>query len=127
MSDLIRRVRDHVPGGERDSAPSPSRLNDRPGALFAAGTVGARRVSPRTEPQPPARSSPPGFVASADAPTAEERPRRQPSQATIRQLRATPRGRIILALHSPAAVRQAIVLREVLDPPVGLRNESESR
>lgn len=127
MSDLVRRVREHLPLGQQTQPEAQHWLNDRPGALFAAGSVGTRRVPARSERQQPSRPGPPGFVESADAPTAEERPRRQASQATIRQLRATPRGRIILALHSPSAVRQAMVLREVLDPPVALRGEAASR
>jgi len=63
-------------------------------------------------------------VDSADAPTAEELPRRQRQAAATRALRATPRGRIVLALRSPAAVRQAIVLGEVLGPPVALRERT---
>jgi hypothetical protein len=129
MSDLLRRVLDRLLLGEGARPEPRSRLNDRPGALFADGRVGstgARRTSTRPQPTQPARPTrpgPPGFVDSADAPTAEELPRRQRTAAAVRELRVTPRGRIILALHSPVAVRQAIVLREVLDPPVALRDE----
>ena len=126
MSELLRRVLDRLLLGEQARPEPRSRLNDRPGALFAAGSVGttgSRRTSTRPVPSQaarPARPGPPGFVDSADAPTAEELPRRQRT-AAVRELRATPRGRIVLALHSPAAVRQAVVLGEVLGPPVALR------
>jgi len=129
MTERLRRALDRLLLGEQVRSEPRSRLNDRPGALFADGSVGSpgtRRTSTRprpTQPARPARPGPPGFVDSADAPTAEELPRRQRTAAATRELRATPRGRIILALRSPAAVRQAIVLREVLDPPVALRDE----
>ncbi len=132
MSELLRRALDRLLLGEQARPEPRSRLNDRPGALFAAGSVGttvSRRASTRpvpsqvARPARPARPGPPGFVDSADAPTAEELPRRQRT-AAVRELRATPRGRIVLALHSPAAVRQAVILREVLDPPVALRERA---
>ena len=130
MSELVRRVRDRIPLPRRPMSEPPHWLADRPGALFAAGSVGAqggegrRRSSTRPEPARPARPGPPGFVDSADAPTAEELPRRQRSPVTVRELQATPRGRIMLALRSPGAVRQAMVLSEVLAPPVALRESS---
>lgn len=128
MSELVRRVRERLPIPQRARPELPHWLADRPNALFAAGRVGTpseRRTSTRpAQPAQPSRSTRPArprVVDAANAPTAEELPRRQPTPVAVRPRQATPRGRIVLALRSPAAVRQAIVVSEVLAPPVALR------
>src|ERR687897_2001395 len=131
MSQLVRRVRERLPIPQRARPELPHWLADRPNALFAAGRVGTpseRRTSTRpAQPAQPSRSTRPGrpgVVDAANAPTAEELPRRQPTPAPARPRQATPRRRIVLALRSPAAVRQAIVVSEVLAPPVALRERA---
>lgn len=49
--------------------------------------------------------------------------RRPPTQALARGPRSESRSALLTALHSPASLRTAILVREVLDPPVALRHD----
>ena len=97
----------------------PVRPTAGPNSLYEAGRVGAtpdgrpvRRVVPRD-----------ASIDSAADPTAEERTvRRQRAVSQTSQPAVPPAARQIrAALRDPESLRTAILLREVLDPPVSQR------
>lgn len=100
----------------------------RPTSLQAARMTG-NRPSPRpgTRQEPPAGSARTDSIESTaprprtfNEQSLESTPRR--SQSIPQATRRSRRG-IAAALGSPALLRQAIVLREVLDEPVALRRD----
>ncbi len=98
----------------------------RPNSLYEAGRVGAassgrpaRRAAPRD-----------ASIDSATDPTAEERTaRRERTASTRRSIAPEPEATTLVArqiraaLHNPESLRTAILLREVLDPPVSRRKQ----
>ncbi len=135
------RLRHLIETGTETASPEMARFNSRPGELFAAGAVGGRQLAvPQREDalervdsdigrlQRPRQATPvrlrmqnqPGQRSpGSTSPTRE--PDRAP--ASDRITRAT----IRTALRTPASLRLAIILREVLDPPVALRDERHGR
>ncbi|MEJ7900353.1 MAG: hypothetical protein WKF63_00790 [Thermomicrobiales bacterium] len=102
----------------------------RPTSIHAAGSTGASDVERARMRQDRARGQdsqgardnthPEGAVPNDQ----ELRPRRRsPVQASAPVPRSDSRTALLTALRSPASLRTAILLREVLDPPVALRGD----
>ena len=116
MLDPMRRASERgEPVSPRSFAQSGGSAPRSPSRPAPVAQVADR---PRRAPRPP-------IADSAAAPTAEERPRmpRSPMAPVPRSL--TPARRIRRQLADPSAVRTALVLREVLDQPVALRDSAE--
>jgi len=105
---------------------------DRPSSLYAAGAVGegssavvrreARLVATEGDVDP-ARTG----RGERTLPTPRDRPVRAIRSTTEPPPRGDARAELMAALRSPSALRTAILLREVLDPPVALRGEPGQR
>ena len=119
--NMMQRLRDLL----RTLESQPVRPTARPTSLYEAARVGS---SPREraigrEPRPDA------WFESGAEPTAEERTTRRELPATDRRrpvAQASPpttpaAQRIRSTLQNPESLRTAILLREVLDPPVSRR------
>jgi hypothetical protein len=108
-------------------------LRDRGPRSFAESggrPMAARRPTAPAEvpaerrPRRPERMRPQRLIHTADEPTAEERPRLAPRQATRPVPRSGARaGQVRRQLADPRSVRAAFVLREVLERPLGLRDQ----
>jgi hypothetical protein len=128
LRDLMNRARRQM-----DAARAP--YADRPTALYAAGSVGdqlravVRPQAPQSndpairardvEPPPPREREFEVPVMPTDL--VEDRPQRAVGPVTRHQ--AGQRDLMRAMLHSPAALRRAIVVNEILRPPVGLRDD----
>lgn len=113
----MQRLRDLVQSLEEQAARPPA---ERPTSVFQAGRVGQREGAAGAQTQ--RREDRP--IDSADNLAAEERtPRRQPRAPVARAPRpAAPSAqRIRSTLRDPESLQTAILLREVLDPPVSRR------
>jgi len=116
----MQRLRDLLRSLEGQPAPPT-----RPTSLYEAGNVGS---SPGK--RPVRREAPPdAWFESGSEPTAEERTtrRERPVTGRRRTVAETPQATTLAAqqiqatLQNPASLRSAILLREVLDPPVSRR------
>lgn len=113
----MQRLRDVIRSLEEQAARPPAA---RPNSLYEAGRVGSApgERPDRMEAPQDAR------IDSAAELTAEERTtRREPRRPVARTQRtaAPMAGRIRSTLRDPASLQTAILLREVLDPPVSRR------
>ena len=122
----MRRVRDLIA-----SATDPSSY-DRPGSLYAAGAVGQGAVTiPRREVRPDAIESDidPTRAGRREAarPAPGDRPVRDVPGTTVAPPGRDARTDLMAALQSPATLRTAILLREILDTPVALRDSPRQR
>ncbi len=127
--DLVNSVREQwdtavaeAQGQGRNRAPI------RPTSLDAAGSTGAsdadraRMRQSRTESQQ-ARTTRDNLYPEGPAPNDQsQRQRRRPVVET-RKPRTDSRAALLIALRSPASLRTAILVKEVLDPPVALRGD----
>lgn len=95
----------------------------RPTSIYAAGSVGtsdADRARMRQD-----RSNRDNLYPEGAAPDDQaQRTRRRPVAEPVRLSRTDSRAALMTALRSPASLRTAILVREVLDPPVALRGDS---
>lgn len=113
LRDLLRTLDDQ-----------PVRPTGGPNSLYEAGRVGASSGAR------PARraASRDASIDSATEPTAEERTTRRQQPVAQTSQPATPAARRIrAALQNPESLRTAILLREVLDPPVSRRPRPSGR
>ncbi len=102
----------------------------RPTSLREAGYTGvsdverARMRQDRARAQE-SRTDRDSIYPEGPAPSDQDlRPRRRPPvQAPSRAPRSDSRAALMAALRSPASLRTAILVREVLDPPVALRGD----
>lgn len=102
----------------------------RPTSLYAAGSVGEPVAGSNRPRQPLAGDPETGIVHRNLYP---ERPvvndqeprahRRPPVPALSRAPQTDSRAALLTALRSPASLRTAILVREVLEPPLALRDE----
>ena len=116
LRELWRRARIHAEAARVQSL-------DRPTSLFAAGSVGNQIravVRPETPVAPEATPRPRDFPVERMATDVENRPAR--TQRRTPMVRSS-RSRLAAELRSPAALRRAIVMREILGPPTALRDE----
>lgn len=102
----------------------------RPTSLYEAGRVGASSSARPTRSGLPRDAS----IDSATDPTAEERTgRRERTASSRRPIAPEPEAttlvarQILAALRDPESLRTAILLREVLDPPVSRRPRTGAR
>ncbi len=111
--------------GALEGPTQPVLPSARPTSLYEAGRVGAVPAQ-----RPDRRETPPDArVESAQEPTAEERTgrRERPMPARRRPVAQDPEATTLVArriratLQDPESLRTAILLREVLDPPVSRR------
>ena len=130
----MQRLRDLLTTARGGSRSGPNQSTLRPGSLFAAGSVGERpgardqRASAPAEDVTMRRRQRTG--SSEDAPEAGiERRLRRPAPGGANAATATTKVRpeLVAALRSPAALRTAVILREVLDAPIALRDERRER
>lgn len=130
LRDLLTTAR----GGSRSGA---DRSMLRPGSLFEAGSVGQRPGARDQRASAPAEDVTMGrrqrTRSSEDVPGATSeaetglRPRRAAVGERDPSSRPNVRPELAAALRSPAALRTAMILREVLDVPVALRDERQDR
>ena len=126
IADAVREQME-IARAEAEGRPRPAPV--RPTSLREAGAVG----SPRPGTSRPAPQGPQGrtrdFQASSDnaypegPPVDEQRARRRPQVQAPRVARTGSAAALRVALRSPSALRTAILVREVLDPPVALRGD----
>ena len=127
LRDLLRRV-------ARDSRLPPV----RPTSLYAAAATGTRPGTDGGQPSPRPASEPARSrsldAAATDVEPLLARPRTFDDtaiEARERRMRTTTvipgarRARLARVLRNPVAMRQAIVMREVLGPPVALRRHED--
>ncbi len=128
LGDSLRKLADQM---ITESGGTP----DRPTSLYSAGTVGGQ--TPRRPPPvdrdgietpasdtPPSDTPPPRQRDFAVEPMATDNvERRRQSVAQRRRFAAPQRAPIHALLRSPGSLRAAIVVSEVLGPPVSLRDE----
>lgn len=111
----------------RDLLRSPEGQPVRPTSLYEAGRVGASPGERTTRRE----ASPAAWFESGAEPTAEERTTRRERTVAERRRSVAPTPQattpaadeILTALRNPASLRTAILLREVLDPPVSRRRK----
>jgi hypothetical protein len=119
LRDLMGRARRHM-----DAARAP--YADRPTSLYAAGSVGDQlRAVVRREPDEAIDVAQPR-LREFEAPRmetnhVEDRPRRSAGPVSRRQ--AGRHDLLQATLRSPAALRRAMIVHEVLRPPVALRDD----
>ena len=119
LGDLLNRARRQM-----DAPRAP--YADRPTSLYAAGSVGDQlRAVVRREPEAFVDVAPPRprefAVPQMDTEHVEDRPRRVTGPAARQQ---AGRGDLLRAtLRSPSALRRALIVHELLSPPVALRDE----
>lgn len=130
IADAVREQMD-IARAEAEGRPRPAPV--RPTSLREAGAVGSPRPG---NPQPAQAGGPPGpqgrsreFSVGSDnaypegRTVDEQRARRRPP-AEVRRVARTGSGAALrVALRSPSALRTAILVREVLDPPMALRGD----
>lgn len=118
--ELLNAFRDQA----RAAPPQPP---GRPTSLYEAGSVGGarQRVTPASAPHDATQGelSPHRNLYPESPMTPAEAPRRPPRAAVAAPRRPDSRTALRAALRSPASLRTAILLREVLDPPVSLRED----
>jgi len=102
----------------------------RPTSIHAAGSTGASDVERARMRQDRARDPETGLAHRdlyPERPVVNDRePRsrhRPPVPALSRAPQTASRAALLTALRSPASLRTAILVREVLDPPLALRDE----
>lgn len=105
---------------------------DRPGSLYAAGAVGERAsAAGRRETRPGATDGDidPNRAGRGETvrPTPGDRPVRTVRSTTEEPPERDARAELLAALRSPSSLRTAILLREVLDAPVALRDDPRQR
>ncbi|CAA9556329.1 MAG: hypothetical protein AVDCRST_MAG33-1315 [uncultured Thermomicrobiales bacterium] len=115
------------------STASPSDY-DRPGSLYAAGAVGERLPAvARREARLAATDSDIGPARTERGERARPTPGDRPGRPTRSTAEPPPererdaRADLMAALRSPSALRTAVLLREVLDAPVALRDDPRQR
>jgi len=119
-----RNLLDALRGGGQSTEP-PSR--SRPTSLFEAGATGGDddrrpRLRPRLPDTPDDRKNRRSVYPEAPL-AASPAVRRQTAEPPPARPRTSSRTALRVALRSPASLRTAILLREVLDPPVALRGD----
>jgi hypothetical protein len=99
------------------------RIAERRAAAGAAQAAGARAEPPRPRPPPAAKAPQPAASAPAQAPIAAfELPVAPPAGPLAAAVAAPPAGALWLEeLRSRDAARRAILVREILGPPLALR------
>ena len=123
----MQRLRNLIETALNETGESPRRYADRPGALFASGSVGEPGGRERQRDASPA-------AGRADEWSGDDRdqspPRRRRPAGSDQAVAATPadaRASLMAALRTPSALRNAVLLREVLDPPIALRDDRPER
>ncbi len=122
----MQRLRNLIETALNETGESPRRYADRPGALFASGSVGEPGGRERQRDTSPAA----GRADEWPGDDREQSPRRRRPAGSDQAAAATPadaRTNLMAALRSPSALRNAVLLREVLDPPIALRDERRER
>jgi hypothetical protein len=113
LSDSLRKLGDQL---LTEAAGSP----DRPTSLYSAGTTGG--LTPRRTASASGEASD-TLERDVPMPTGDVE-RRRPRPATAPQRARVNQGtRLRVMLRSPQSLRTAIVVSEVLGPPVALRDE----
>jgi hypothetical protein len=113
LGDSLRKLSDQILA---DATGTP----DRPTSLYAAGTVGG--LTPRRTASASGEASD-TLERDVPMPTGDvERRRPRPAPAPQRA-RVNQGTRLRVMLRSPQSLRTAIVVSEVLGPPVALRDE----
>ena len=129
--DLVNTVREQWETAVAEAqGQAPKREPIRPTSLREAGSTGtsdverARMRQDRARDQDPqgARDNRYPEVLPPNDQDARAR-RRPPAQVLARAPRSDSRTALLTALRSPASLRTAILVREVLDPPVALRGD----
>ena len=125
--DIANAVREQM---DLARAQAEGQVPARPTSLREAGAVGEPNEG-RQRPRPPqagqedARASQNNVYPERSVPNDQDlrSRRRTPVQAPSRAPRSDSRTALIAALRSPASLRTAVLVREVLDPPVALRGD----
>ncbi len=122
--DLANAVRDQMELA-REQAQPPI----RPTSLYAAGATGEPDQQRPRSPSSPARDiavrrEGRNIYPEGAAPDDQlQQTRRRPPVAARQAPRSDSRAALLTALRSPASLRTAILVREILDPPVALRGD----
>lgn len=122
--DIANAVREQM-----DLARAQTQPPVRPTSLREAGAVGGPREGGNRPPEARAGDRETGMVHRnlyPEGPTANDqelRSRRRPPVQARAAARSDSRAALLTALRSPASLRTAILVREVLDPPVALRGD----
>lgn len=128
MSSLLRQLADVV-REQVEAARPPAGPPIRPTSLREAGAVGESAEGRDRSRRLPASDSETGIAHRdlyPERPVVNDqdpRVRRSPVQPLSRAPRPESREAFLAALRSPAALRTAILVREVLDPPLALRDD----
>jgi hypothetical protein len=114
------------------SGPPPDPLSANPNSLYAAGSVGGATERNQLPVMPPMTNAERAALRDQVAgdslerePDVEIRPsgKRAPATSIPRPPARDSSAALAMALRSPSALRRAVLLKEVLDPPVALRHE----
>ncbi|MBA2469549.1 MAG: hypothetical protein H0V37_09110 [Chloroflexia bacterium] len=119
--ELANAVREQM-----DLARAQSQPPIRPTSIYAAGATGEPDQQRPRSPSSPARDIAArregrNIYPEGPIPNNEASARRRPPVATRQVPQGDSRAALLTALRSPASLRTAILVREILDPPVALR------
>ncbi len=112
----------------RRSTMVPDPLSANPNSLYAAGSVGGiteRKQLPMTNAEQAALRDQAVGDSLEREPDVDIRPPRTriPATSIPRPPTGITAAALAVALRSPSALRMAVLVKEVLDPPVALRDE----